>query len=75
MATLGKIFQIYYAAAELHSKIVTTQVVAILLNCAGKAAMDIFGIFDLALNSEDTPCDVVLANFRDYCNPMRKPAF
>ena len=66
--------KIYYAAAELASKTVITQV-AILLHCAGEAARDIFDDFDLALDSEDTTCDVVLAKFRDYYNPRRKPAF
>ena len=66
--------EIYYAAAELASKTVITQV-AILLHCAGEAARDIFDDFDLALDSEDTTCDVVLAKFRDYYNPRRKPAF
>ena len=69
-----KSFKIYYAAAELASKTVSTQV-AILLNCAGEAARDIFDNFGLAFDSEDTTCDVVLAKFRDYCNPRRKPAF
>ena len=69
-----KSFKIYYAAAELGSKTVTTQI-AILLNCSGEAARDIFDSFGLALDSEDTTCDVVLAKFRDYCNLRRKPAF
>ena len=69
-----KSFKIYYAAAELASKTVITEV-AILLHCAGEAARDMFGNFDLALDSEDTTCDVVLAKFRDYYNPRRKPAF
>ena len=60
-----KSFKIYYAAAELGSKTVTTQV-AILLHCAGEAARDIFDSSGLALDSEDTTCDVVLAKFRDY---------
>ena len=71
--TLGKVFKIYHAA-ELGSKTVTTQI-AILLNCAGEAARDIFDSFGLALYREDTTCDVVLAKFRDYCNPRQKPAF
>ena len=49
--------------------------VAILLICAGEAARDILDSFGLALDSEDTTCDPVLAKFRDYCNPKRKPAF
>ena len=69
-----KSFKIYYAAAELGSKTVTRQV-AILLNCAGEAARDIFDSFGVALDSEDTTCVVVLAKFRDYCNPRRKLAF
>ena len=69
-----KSFKIYYAAAELASKTVITQA-AILLHCAGEAARVIFDNFDLGLDSEDTTCDVVLAKFRDYCNPRRKPAF
>ena len=69
-----KSFKIYYAAAELGSKTVTTQV-AILLNCAGESARDIFDSFGVALDSEDTTCVVVLAKFRDYCNPRRKLAF
>ena len=44
-----------YAAAELRSKTVITQV-AILLNCAGEAARHIFDCFGLALDG-----DVVLA--------------
>ena len=69
-----KSFKIYCAAAELRSKSVTTQV-AILLNCVGEAARGIFDSFGLALDGKDTTCDVVLAKFRDYCNPRRKPAF
>ena len=38
-------------------------------------ARDIFDSFDLALDNEDTTCDVVLAKFRDCCNPRRKSAF
>ena len=68
-----KSFKIYYAAAELASKTVITQV-AILLHCAGEASRDIFDNFDLVLDSEDTTCDVFLAKFRDYYNPKRKPA-
>ena len=70
----GKSFKICYAAAELASKTVIT-LVAILLHCAGEAARDIFDNFDLALDGEDTTCDVVLGKFRDYYNPRRKPAF
>ena len=69
-----KSFKIYYAAAELASKTVITQV-AILLHCAGEGARDIFDDFNLALDSEDTTCDVVLAKFGDYYNSRRKPAF
>ena len=69
-----KSFKIHHAAAELHLKIITTQV-AILLNCTGEAARDIFDGFSLELDGGDTTCDVVLAKFRDYCNPRRKPAF
>ena len=46
-----------------------------MLHCASEAARDIFDNFDLALDSEDTTCDIVLAKFRDYYNPRRKPAF
>ena len=67
-----KSITIYYAAAELRSKTVTMQV-AILLNCAGEAAGNIFDRCGLALNGEDTTC--VLAKFRGYSNRRRKPAF
>ena len=46
-----------------------------MLHCASEAARDIFDNFDLELDSEDTTCDVVLAKFRDYYNPRRKPTF
>ena len=53
-----KSFKIYYAAAELGSKAVTTQV-AILLNCAGEAARNFLHSFGLAFDSEDATFDVV----------------
>ena len=73
MATL-KSLKTYYAATELRSKTVTTQV-AISLNSAGEADRDILDSFGFALDGEDTTCDVVLSKFRDYCYPRRKPAF
>ena len=66
-----KSFKIYYAAAELASKTVITQV-AILFHCAGEAARDIFDNFDLAFDSEDTTCDVVLAKFRELLQSQAK---
>ena len=70
----GKSLKIYHAAAKLRSKTVTTQV-AILLNCADEVACDIFDSVGFALDDKDTTCDVILAKFRDHCNPKRKSAF
>ena len=69
-----KSFKNYYAAAELSEKARSTQV-AILLNCAGEEARDIFDSFNLNVEDDDATCDAVLQRFRTYCNPKKRPAF
>ena len=69
-----KSFTNYYAAAELREKSRATQV-AILLNCAGEEARDIFDSFNVEVTADATTCDVVLQLFRTYCNPKKRPAF
>ena len=69
-----KSFTNYYAAAELREKSRATQV-AILLNCAGEEARDIFDSFNVEVTADATTCDVVLQRFRTYCNPKKRPAF
>ena len=69
-----KSFTNYCAAAELREKSRATQV-AILLNCAGEEARDIFDSFNVEVTADATTCDVVLQRFRTYCNPKKRPAF
>ena len=57
-----KSFTNYYAAAELREKSRATQV-AILLNCAGEEARDIFDSFNVEVTADATTCDVVLQLF------------
>ena len=71
---MGKSFQNYFTAAELKAKSRDTQV-AILLNCAGEKARDIFDAFGIEVDNEATTCKVVLDRFKTYCNPKRRPAF
>ena len=76
MAALGKIFQniLQYAASELHTKPIATQI-AILLNCAGEEARDIFDNFSISLDDENLTTDIVLNRYKVFCNPRRRPVF
>ena len=69
-----KSFRIYYAASELHSKPIATQI-AILLNCAGEEARDIFDNFSISLDDENLTTDIVLDRYKVFCNPRRRPVF
>ena len=67
-----KQFAFYFAAAELNKKPQKTQV-AILHNCAGPEAQDIYSNFVFANNDDDrdTNWEHVLKKFRDYCEPRK----
>ena len=54
-----KSFRIYYAASELHTKLIATQI-AILLNSACEEARDIFDNFNISLDDENLTTDIVL---------------
>ena len=69
-----KSFRIYYAASELHTKPIATQI-AILLNCAGEEARDIFDNFSISLDDENLTTDIVLDRYKVFCNPRRRPVF
>ena len=69
-----KSFKIYYAASELHTKPIATQI-AILLNCAGEEARDIFDNFSISLDDENLTTDIVLDRYKVFCNPRRRPVF
>ena len=63
-----KSFRIYYAASELHTKPIATQI-AILLNCAGEEARDIFDNFSILLDDENFTTGIVLDRYKVFCNP------
>ena len=69
-----KSFKNYHAAAELSEKSRSTQV-AILLNCAGEEARDVFDSFGLDVTEDATTSNVVLERFRAHCNPKKRPVF
>ena len=69
-----KSFQNYFTAAELMAKSRDTQV-AILLNCAGEKARDIFDTFGIEVDNEATTSAVALDCFKTYCIPKGRPAF